>query len=109
PLINRRAFEKVDSLVQDALAKGARLLAGGQRHEAGENFYQPTLLADVSPDMACFQQEIFGPVMPVTRFSTEEEAIRIANDTPYGLAAYYFTSDVGRMWRVVDALDTGLV
>ncbi|NLO79614.1 MAG: NAD-dependent succinate-semialdehyde dehydrogenase [Xanthomonadaceae bacterium] len=109
PLINRRAFEKVDSLVQDALAKGARLLAGGQRHEAGENFYQPTLLADVSPDMACFQQEIFGPVMPVTRFSTEEEAIRIANDTPYGLAAYFFTRDVGRMWRVGEALEYGMV
>lgn len=109
PLINRRAFEKVDGLVQDAVAKGARLVAGGQGHEAGQTFYQPTVLADVNPEMACFEQEIFGPVMPVTKFSTEAEAIQMANDTPYGLAAYFFTRDASRMWRVGEALEYGMV
>lgn len=109
PLINQRAFEKVDSLVQDALAKGARLVAGGKQHEAGQGFYQPTLLADVQPEMACFEQEIFGPVMPVTKFTTEEEAVQLANDTPYGLAAYFFTRDASRMWRVGEALEYGMV
>lgn len=109
PLINRQAFEKVDSLVQDAVVKGARLIAGGERHAAGQTFYQPTVLADVSPEMACFEQEIFGPVMPVTKFSTEAEAIQLANDTPYGLAAYFFTRDASRMWRVGEALEYGMV
>jgi len=109
PLINQRAFEKVDGLVQDAVSKGARVVVGGQRHAAGAIFYEPTILADVQPDMSCFTNEIFGPVMPVTQFSTEEEAVQIANDTPYGLAAYFFTRDSSRMWRVGEALEFGMV
>lgn len=109
PLINRRAYDKVESLVQDAIGKGARVVAGGKRHDAGETFYQPTVLADVRPEMACFEQEIFGPVMPISKFSTEAEAIRMANDTPYGLAAYFFTRDASRMWRVGEALEYGMV
>lgn len=109
PLINQRAYDKVDSLVQDAVGKGARVVTGGKQHQAGSTFYEPTVLADVRPEMDCFTNEIFGPVMPVTKFSTEAEAIRMANDTPYGLAAYFFTRDASRMWRVGEALEYGMV
>ncbi|MEO5338248.1 MAG: NAD-dependent succinate-semialdehyde dehydrogenase [Magnetospirillum sp. WYHS-4] len=109
PLINVRALEKVERLVADATAKGARVLAGGRRHALGRTFYEPTILADVTPDMACASEEIFGPVAPLYRFADEAEAIRLANDTPYGLAAYFYSRDVGRVWRVAEALEYGIV
>ena len=109
PLINEKALEKVERLVADARAKGARILAGGKRHELGHTFFQPTILADVTPEMACAQEEIFGPVAPLFRFKDEAEAIRLANDTPYGLAAYFYSRDVGRVWRVAEALEYGIV
>ena len=109
PLINEAAAVKVEQLLADAIAKGARVVLGGKRHPRGGTFFEPTILADVTPAMACVQEEIFGPVAPLIRFQTEEEAIAIANDTPYGLAAYFYSRDIGRVWRVADALEYGIV
>jgi succinate-semialdehyde dehydrogenase/glutarate-semialdehyde dehydrogenase len=109
PLINAAAVEKVERHIQDALDKGARLVTGGRRHELGGNFFQPTVLADVTPAMRCAREETFGPLAPVFRFHTEEEAIRMANDTEFGLAAYFYARDIGRVWRVADALEYGIV
>ncbi|MGB0670063.1 MAG: NAD-dependent succinate-semialdehyde dehydrogenase [Rhodospirillales bacterium] len=109
PLINEDGLKKVERLVADAKAKGARVVIGGKRHERGGTFYEPTLLADVTPDMAMADEEIFGPVAALYRFETEDEAIRIANDTPYGLAAYFYARDMGRVWRVSEGLDYGIV
>ncbi|MBL7783355.1 MAG: NAD-dependent succinate-semialdehyde dehydrogenase [Saprospiraceae bacterium] len=107
PLINTEALDKVQRLVGDATRKGARLLTGG--HAMTGTFFEATVLADVDSSMQIMQEEIFGPVAPVTRFETEEEAIRIANDTPYGLAAYFYGRDVGRVFRVAEALDYGMI
>ena len=107
PLINAEALEKVQRLVGDATGKGARVLTGG--HALEGTFYAPTVLADISPNMDILQEEIFGPVAPVIRFSTENEAIVMANDTPYGLAAYFYGRDVGRVFRVAEALDYGMI
>jgi len=109
PLINREAVEKVQSHIADALDKGARLLAGGARHELGGTFFQPTVLADATPDMRIAREETFGPVAPLFRFHTEQEAVAMANDTEYGLAAYFYTRDLGRAWRVSEALEYGMV
>ena len=109
PLINAAAIEKVESHVQDAVAKGARVVVGGKRHALGGTFYEPTVLADVTTDMRLAQEETFGPVAPLFRFKDEAEAIRIANDTPYGLAAYFYTRDLPRAWRVAEALEYGMV
>lgn len=109
PLINTEALDKVERLVEDAKAKGARVMTGGARHALGGTFYQPTILADVTPAMACFSEEIFGPVAPLYRFADEAEAIKLANDTPFGLAAYFYARDVGRVWRVAEKLDYGIV
>jgi succinate-semialdehyde dehydrogenase/glutarate-semialdehyde dehydrogenase len=110
PLINVAAVEKVDSLVADALSHGAKLVGdGGKRHEMGENFYTPTVLADVTPSMRVATEEIFGPVSPLFKFSDEAEAIQMANDTEYGLAAYFYTRDIGRVWRVSEGLEYGMV
>jgi succinate-semialdehyde dehydrogenase/glutarate-semialdehyde dehydrogenase len=109
PLINTKALEKVEALVADAVSKGARIMTGGRRHELGGTFYEPTILCNVTPDMSLSQQEIFGPVAPLFAFDTEEEAIAIANDTPYGLAAYFYGRDVSRIWRVAEALEYGMV
>ena len=109
PLINRAGVDKVASLVGDALAHGAEVLMGGARSAAGATFYEPTILTGVSPDMAIATSEIFGPVVPVIRFTDEDEAVRIANDTPYGLAAYFYARDLGRVWRVMEALEYGMV
>ncbi|HSJ48782.1 MAG TPA: NAD-dependent succinate-semialdehyde dehydrogenase [Gammaproteobacteria bacterium] len=109
PLINDAAVEKVEHHIQDALDKGARLVTGGKRHEKGGNFFQPTVLADVTPAMVCAREETFGPLAPVFRFHTEEEAIRMANDTEFGLASYFYARDIGRVWRVADALEYGIV
>lgn len=107
PLISARALEKVERLVADAVHKGARILTGG--HALQGTFYAPTVLADVAVGMDLLREEIFGPVAPVTRFETEEEAIRLANATPYGLAAYFYGRDLGRVFRVAEALDYGMV
>jgi succinate-semialdehyde dehydrogenase / glutarate-semialdehyde dehydrogenase len=109
PLINRDALEKVERLVEDALSKGAKILAGGRRNERGGLFYQPTVLGEVNDKMKLVREEIFGPVAPLMRFSTEGEAIRLANDTPYGLAAYFYANGLSRVWRVAEALDYGMV
>ncbi|MBK8705241.1 MAG: NAD-dependent succinate-semialdehyde dehydrogenase [Saprospiraceae bacterium] len=109
PLINIKALEKVEALVADAVSKGARIMTGGRRHELGGTFYEPTILCDVRPDMALSQQEIFGPVAPLFVFDTEADAIAMANDTPYGLAAYFYGRDVSRIWRVAEALEYGMV
>lgn len=109
PLINAEGIEKVERLVADALEQGARVVVGGKRHALGGNFYEPTVLADVTDDMDVAREEIFGPVAPILRFKTEEEAIRIANDTPFGLASYFYARDMGRIWRVSEALEYGIV
>ena len=109
PLINADGVEKVERLVGDAVERGARVVIGGKRHERGGTFYEPTVLADVTMDMDVAREEIFGPVAPVIRFTTEEEAIRLANDTEYGLAAYFYARDMGRVWRVAEGLESGVV
>lgn len=109
PLIDEAAVLKVEEHIEDAVGKGATLLAGGKRHELGQTFFQPTVLANVTPDMKVASEETFGPVAPVFRFKTEDEAIRLANDTPFGLAAYFYARDIGRCWRVAESLEYGLV
>ncbi len=109
PLINQDAVEKVESHIADALGKGARLLTGGARHDLGGTFFRPTVLADVTSDMRVAREETFGPVAPLFRFSPEQEAIAMANDAEYGLAAYFYTRDLGRSWRVSEALEYGMV
>ncbi len=109
PLINSAAVEKVEDLVNDALGHGASVATGGHRHDAGANYYAPTVLCDVTTEMRIAHEEIFGPVAPLIRFSDEATAIHIANDTPYGLAAYFYARDIGRVWRVAEALEYGIV
>lgn len=109
PLINVKAVRDVHALVRDALDKGATALAGGKISELGECFYEPTILTNASVDMRVFREEIFGPVAPVFTFSTEEQAIAMANDTEFGLASYCYTRDIGRVWRVSEALEYGIV
>ena len=109
PLINEEAVEKVEGHIRDALEKGARLVTGGQRHALGGTFFEPTILADVTPEMRVACEETFGPVAPLFRFSTEEGAIALANDTDSGLAAYFYSRDIGRIWRVAEALEYGMV
>jgi succinate-semialdehyde dehydrogenase/glutarate-semialdehyde dehydrogenase len=109
PLINQAALDKVQRHVDDAMAKGARLMTGGQRHALGGTFYQPTILADVTRNMRIASEETFGPVAPLFRFKTEQEAIELANDTPFGLAAYFYARDIGRVWRVAEALESGMI
>jgi len=109
PLIDDGALAKVEAHVADALAKGARVLCGGARHARGGNFYQPTVLADVTPAMLVAREETFGPVAPLFRFTSEAEAIAMANDTEFGLAAYFYSRDVARCWRVGEALEYGMV
>jgi len=109
PLISDAALAKVEAHVADALAKGARVLAGGARHPLGGTFFQPTVLADVTPGTLVAREETFGPVAPLFRFETEAEAIRMANDTEFGLAAYLYTRDLGRSFRVAEALEYGMV
>lgn len=109
PLIDEAGLAKVEEHVADACSKGAKIAVGGERHALGGNFYQPTVLTDVTTDMLITQDETFGPVAPLFRFSSEDEAIEMANDTPYGLAAYFYARDLGRVWRVSEALETGIV
>ena len=109
PLIDMRAVEKVEEHIADATAKGAKVAAGGGRHALGGSFFQPTLLTGVTPAMAVAREETFGPVAPLFRFSTEDEAVRMANDTEFGLAAYFYSRDIGRVWRVSEGLEYGIV
>jgi len=109
PLINEKALEKVEAHVADAVEKGAKVLTGGKRHSLGRTFYEPTILTDVTSDMRLANEETFGPVAPLFRFEREEDAIATANDTPSGLAAYFYTSDLGRAWRVSEGLEFGMV
>ena len=109
PLIDDRAVQKVEEHIGDALSKGARVVAGGRRHALGGRFFEPTILADVTVSMLIAREETFGPVAPLFRFRTEAEAITLANDTPFGLAAYFYGRDIGRVWRVAEALESGMV
>ncbi len=109
PLIDDAAIAKVESLVADAVGKGARVITGGKRHALGRTWYEPTILADVTPAMAVAKEEIFGPVAPLFRFETEEQAIAMANDTEFGLASYFYTQSNARVWRVSRKLEYGMV
>ena len=109
PLINDNAIAKVVEHIEDAVSKGARVITGGQPHELGGTFFQPTILADATPDMMVAQEETFGPVAPIFKFDTEQQAIDMANDTPFGLAAYFYSENMRRIWRVSEALEVGLV
>jgi succinate-semialdehyde dehydrogenase/glutarate-semialdehyde dehydrogenase len=113
PLINARAVEKVEAHLRDAIAHGARVIVGGERHRCPEapngNFFTPTVVVDVDARMRMSSEETFGPVVPVTPFTTEEEVIALANDTPYGLAAYFYSRDIDRVWQVAEAMEAGMV
>jgi succinate-semialdehyde dehydrogenase/glutarate-semialdehyde dehydrogenase len=109
PLIEKKAVEKVEEHIADALAKGAKVLTGGKRHEKGGQFFQPTVLTGVTPAMKITHEETFGPVAPLYRFKSEDELIKLANDTEYGLAAYFYSRDIGRVWRVAEAIEAGII
>jgi succinate-semialdehyde dehydrogenase/glutarate-semialdehyde dehydrogenase len=110
PLINDTAFAKVSAIVDQATSKGASVLIGGKGNEQeGKNFYEPTVLVNCDKAMDVYTKEIFGPVAPLFTFKTEEEAINISNDTPFGLAAYFYSRDIGRIWRVAEGLEYGIV
>ncbi|ESJ14019.1 MULTISPECIES: NADP-dependent succinate-semialdehyde dehydrogenase [Cupriavidus] len=109
PLINEDAVAKVESHIADALDKGARVLAGGKRHPIGGTFFEPTVLADVTPAMRVAKEETFGPLAPLFRFHTDDEVVGMANDTEFGLASYFYSRDIGRIWRVAEALEYGMV
>lgn len=109
PLIDEASVLKVEEHINDAVSKGARIALGGKRHELGGTFFQPTILCDVTPQMLVAREETFGPVAPIFKFETDEEAIQMANDTEFGLASYFYTRDIGRVWRVAEALEYGMV
>jgi succinate-semialdehyde dehydrogenase/glutarate-semialdehyde dehydrogenase len=109
PLINADAIAKVKALLADATAHGAKIAVGGTPDAHGDLFFTPTIVTGVEPDMAIAKEEIFGPVASIIRFDTEADAVRIANDTPYGLAAYLFSQNIGQAWRVAEALESGMV
>ncbi|USZ15565.1 NAD-dependent succinate-semialdehyde dehydrogenase [Moraxella sp. FZFQ2102] len=109
PLINDKALQKVEHLLNDALDKGATLITGGDKNDASKLTFNPTIISDITPEMDIYREEIFGPIAPVFTFSSEEEVITMANDTIYGLAAYFYTNDLGRSWRVSEALEYGMV
>jgi succinate-semialdehyde dehydrogenase/glutarate-semialdehyde dehydrogenase len=109
PLIDDAAVKKMEEHIEDALTKGARVLTGGKRHALGGTFFEPTVLADVPVDAKVAREETFGPLAPLFRFETDEEAIRLANDTEFGLASYFYSRDVGRIWRVAEGIESGMV
>jgi succinate-semialdehyde dehydrogenase/glutarate-semialdehyde dehydrogenase len=109
PLIDDKALAKVEEHVTDAVSKGGKVAFGGKRHALGGNFYQPTIITNVTTEMLVAREETFGPVAPLFRFETEADAIRMANDTEFGLASYFYTRDLARSWRVAEALECGIV
>lgn len=109
PLINQSAFDKVSHLVNNAIEKGANLHLGGHQHELGGTFFEPTILSDITPNMDIAHEEIFGPIAPIFTFKTEEEVVTMANNTPFGLAAYFYGRDISQVWRVAEALEYGMV
>ncbi|MBS1155572.1 MAG: gabD [Proteobacteria bacterium] len=109
PLIDEKAVQKVEEHVADALAKGGKLVAGGKRHALGHSFFEPTIVKDLNAGMLVAREETFGPLAPVFRFETEAELIALANDTEFGLASYFYSRDIGRIWRVAEALEYGMV
>ncbi|MET0481648.1 MAG: NAD-dependent succinate-semialdehyde dehydrogenase [Aestuariivirgaceae bacterium] len=109
PLIDAKAVDKVEALIADAEAKGGKVLTGGRRHALGGSFFEPTVITEATPEMRFMKEEIFGPVAPVFRFGAEEEAVHLANDTEFGLACYFYTSDLGRAFRVMEGLKYGMV
>jgi succinate-semialdehyde dehydrogenase/glutarate-semialdehyde dehydrogenase len=109
PLIDDKAVAKVEEHIADALGKGARVLQGGQRHALGHSFFQPTVLADVASGMLVAREETFGPLAPLFRFDTEDDVVAMANDTEFGLASYFYARDLGRVWRVSERLEYGMV
>jgi succinate-semialdehyde dehydrogenase/glutarate-semialdehyde dehydrogenase len=109
PLIDQKAVEKVEEFIADATAKGGKVATGGKRHSLGGSFFEPTVISGAKPDMKFMKEEIFGPVAPVFRFETEEEAVALANDTEFGLACYFYTGDLGRAFRVMEGLKYGMV
>ncbi len=109
PMINMQGVEKVERHLKDAVKHGAKVATGGKRHAQGKTFFEPTVLKGATPQMQCFREETFGPLAPLFKFRTEEEVVKLANDTSYGLAAYFFTRDAARIWRVSEALEYGMV
>lgn len=109
PLINKAALDKVEAHVKDAVARGGRIIVGGKRHALGGTFYEPTLIADASRDMKLFDEETFGPVAPIFRFENDEDAVALANATPFGLASYFYSRDIARIFRAAEALESGIV
>lgn len=109
PLINMASVEKVEEHIADATEKGARIVCGGKRHQLGGTFFEPTIIADVTPDMLVAREETFGPLAPVFRFDNDAEAIQMANDTEFGLASYFYSRDISRVWRTAEALEYGMV
>jgi succinate-semialdehyde dehydrogenase/glutarate-semialdehyde dehydrogenase len=109
PLIDDKAVAKVEEHISDALSKGARVVVGGKRHSRGGRFFEPTVLADVTPAMMVAREETFGPVAPLFRFKTDDEAVAIANDTEFGLAAYFYARDIRRVWRAAEGIESGMI
>jgi len=109
PLIEEKAVRKIEQHIEDAQAKGAKLLLGGKRHALGHSFFEPTVLTDVTSDMLVAHEETFGPLAPLFRFKTEDDVIAMANDTEFGLASYFYARDIGRVWRVAEAIESGMV
>jgi succinate-semialdehyde dehydrogenase/glutarate-semialdehyde dehydrogenase len=109
PLIDESALTKVEDLVADAVQHGAKVIAGGKRHALGGTFYAPTILTQVTTEMRIAREEVFGPVAPLFKFETEAEAVALANDTEFGLAAYFYAKDLSRVWRVMEAIQAGMV
>jgi succinate-semialdehyde dehydrogenase/glutarate-semialdehyde dehydrogenase len=109
PLIDAQAVKKVEQHVSDAVSKGATVITGGKQHALGGYFYEPTVLSNISPDMLIMHEETFGPVAAVIKFKTEDEAVAAANDTDFGLASYFYSRDIGRVWRVAEKLEYGMV
>ena len=109
PLIDAAAVDKIESHIADAIAKGGQVLTGGKRHALGHTFFEPTVVANASPGMLVAREETFGPLAPLFRFKTDAEVVQMANDTEFGLASYFYSRDIARIWRVAEALEYGMV
>ena len=109
PLITEKAVEKVENQIADALSKGGRILTGGKRHEHGGSFFQPTVIADATREMTVFREETFGPMAPLIRFKTDDEVLEMANDSEFGLASYFYSRDISRIWKLAEGLESGIV